>query len=329
MAAVKPTEIAQILKKKNNFIIVGHARPDGDTVGSAAALAFTLRSFGKKAVCLCSDDIPERLKFISKEEFAFEPVPKTIKASHFVIVVDTAAPHLLGNLEGLLTNNVDLLIDHHPSSSIEAEYTYVDPTASACGELVYRIMLALSKETLPPDALTAVYAAISSDSGCFMYGNTTAKTHKIAADLVARGVDGADINDRLFRRKSLSEVRAAKLAYANINFYRGGKITLVNFTNYMKKEEMLEDEDLGSVVNIAKEIDGVELALFIKEIAGRDGEYKLSVRSDPNIDASAICKAFGGGGHHQAAGATFSAVSPESAQRLVLNAVYNYYELYC
>lgn len=301
-------EIADKICEAQSILLFMHRRPDGDTVGSAYGIKYAFPE--KQIFCLCADDIPTRLQFISGA--AFESCPDDFEPG-LIISVDSASLGLLGRFGDEI---IDIKIDHHETSEDYAVYNFTDPTASATGEIVYKILRLCGVMT--PQAANALYSAISSDTGGFRYSNTTAETLRIAADLCEAGADMAECSHMLFESRTQAEVRALSAVYANIRYYEDGGVAVVNLTNEIKKRYNITDDDVGEISSIPREIEGVELAVTIRQLSNSPDRYKISMRSGRTVDVDQICGLFGGGGHAKAAGAEISAPNPQQAERMVM-----------
>ena len=317
-------ETVDRLCEKKATLILCHARPDCDTVGSALALKKLLVLAGMKAHIICESELPHRLEFlpVGQESLLEEKIPADFIAER-VISVDTASPKQLGALEEKYLHKVDMMIDHHGKGQQYAD-GYIIPDLSATGE----IMFALSREMLrrgaineiPAEVDLCIYAAISSDTGCFKYSSVTPQTHMVAASLLRSGIDAAYINHRLFDSKPFVQLRAEKLGFDNLTLYNDGKVGIVCFTYEMKKEHGILDQYLETLIDVARSVEGVEVAAAIRQPKD-EGVYRCSMRSSCDVDVSAICASLGGGGHVKAAGCTIEADSMESARDIVLSAI--------
>lgn len=294
MELISVKEAAAFLMGCDGCLIYTHASPDGDTVGSAVALALALRKLGKNASVFSVDGIPEKLSFIKSEGLFAESEPDESKAFTF-ISVDVAGPQVLGRARN---THFALSIDHHKVNTVDCERLLVMHDRIACGEIIFKILEELNVG-LDYDIATALYTAISSDSGGFRYEATKPETHIMAARCIEAGIDFAEINRRLFESKTLSQVALTKTAYRNLELLRGGKFALVA----IRPEEMLEcgatEMDFDCINSIPREIAGVLASAVIRQ---KSGAIKVSMRSNADIDVAEIAKAFGGGGHYHAAG---------------------------
>lgn len=318
-------DVCDFLVQKKNTLIIFHVRPDADAIGASFALKLILEAMGSKVYCTCESEIPSRLAFLTEKHqrsAKFENMNSSFEFER-VITVDTASPSQLGNLQKLFENNIDLMIDHHESGMKYADY-YVRSDFAASGEIVYEIAQRLIKrgelDAIPRDAYDLIYAALSSDTGCFKYSNVSAHTHLCAAELIRVGVDTAEINHRLFDCKSEKMLAAEAAGFQNIKFYNNRKIAAVLFPYDLKKELELEDEHLETLVDVARAVDGVKIAMSVRQSTAYRS-FRISLRSSCSFDVSVIAKHFSGGGHTKAAACTIEADSIEFATRLVVDEI--------
>ncbi len=297
MNLISVKEAAAFLMGCDGCLIYTHASPDGDTVGSAAALALGLCKLGKKANIFSVDGIPEKLSFINTSLFVSEEPENTDNI--VLISVDVAGPQVLGSAKN---KSFALSIDHHKVNTVDCERLLVMHDRIACGEIIYLLLQELGV-ALDYEIATALYTAISSDSGGFRYDATKPETHIIAAKCLEEGIDFADINRRLFESKTLSQVALTKTAYKNLELIRGGRFAIVA----IRPEEVLEcgasEMDFDCINSIPREIAGVLASAVIRQ---KSGGIKVSMRSNAEIDVAELAKAFGGGGHYHAAGFSHS-----------------------
>lgn len=306
-------EIAAFLKEGDNYVLLCHRRPDGDTLGSALGLRNALRHLGKTVHIVCAHDPSPNNAFLFEED---EDICDRDYGKIIAIAVDVASLSLLGDIEEYYAGKIALKIDHHEMSDDYAEHNYTDPAAAACGEIIFELI----RELGTPLALSAepLYAAISSDTGGFRYSNTTARTHRIAAELLAAGADNAYIDHMLFENRTPSEIRALSAAYAELRYFHEGTVAAIVITNAIKDRLGLTEDDLGVLSAVTREIAGVVVGITLKQSKTEPQRYKLSVRSEPGFPANELCALFGGGGHACAAGAELTAPSPERALMAVV-----------
>ncbi|MBQ9748624.1 MAG: DHH family phosphoesterase [Clostridia bacterium] len=308
--------ICKILQRNDNFLIFTHENPDADTIGSCFALVSTLRALGKTAYPACGDRIPNSLVFMTdgERDFHIEDAPADFMPEYY-ISVDVASGAQLGAYRHL-ADKIDLAMDHHATHDKYAKHYYIDPRAAACAEIVYNVALRLLSGEIPVKTASLLYAALAADTGGFRYANTTPVTHKIAAKLIERGANHAEICRNLFECKTKQALAAEAFAMANVTYFSDGKISYVKITKQDKKNCGFEDEDTYDVINVIRRVDGVKIAIFARE--KDDGTYKISTRSACEIDVSKICAIFGGGGHAGAAGCSVSPDETESAVRRII-----------
>lgn len=290
-------EAAAFLRERDDFLILTHRRPDGDTIGCAAALCGGLRAIGKRAVIL------ENPQFTPK----FRPyldglTTQAPQQAACVVAVDIASSRLFPFGYEDYVNRTDLAIDHHGRNDLYADRTYVNPDAAACGELILRVLTELG---VTPDRriAEALYCAISTDTGCFRYSNTTAETLRAAAYCKECGADTFAINQVMFLTKRLARLKLEAYLTESAEFYADGLVAISQLANEKRRELGITEDDIDDISGFGREIAGVEIGIMIRD---EQGNGKLSVRTSPRYDASAICAAMGGGGHRAAAGATVS-----------------------
>lgn len=299
-------ECVRLLRENNDYLLVTHARPDGDTLCSAAALCSALRRAGKRARMFPNPEITGNyMPFI--EEF----IGEGSGAGEYVISVDLANGNMLPNgFEG----GVELAIDHHASNSGYAAHTLLDCEMAACGEIIMSLIRGLCGElTLREAELT--YVAIATDCGCFCFGNTTARTLTDAAELLRLGVDNARLNKIFFRSLSRERIALEGMIYSSLKSYRDGAINVVVITREMMRASGATENDCDDLASLPGKVRGNIVAITVRELS--DGRSKASVRTNRQVDASAICSRFGGGGHLMAAGCTADLDPHELAGRLV------------
>ena len=305
-------EAAEFLKAHDGYLILTHVRPDGDTIGCAAGLCRALRQAGKEAYVL---ENPEATSlFTPYLEGLLSPQgyePDT------VVAVDMAARGLFPENAKQYLEGVDLTIDHHPSQEFYAKHTCLDAGRAACGELMYDIVHLLGGIT--PEIGEALYVAVSTDCGCFVYSNTTPATHRVAAQLMETGFDPYPVNRRHFRTKSFKRLKIEGMLAAGMELRDNGQTALVFLTLDMLREVGAEERDIDDISAFVGQVEGVKNGITLREL--RPGECKLSLRTDPgDLNASAVCALLGGGGHAAAAGATIEGTM-EQAREAVLAAI--------
>lgn len=318
-------QVCQFLAEKKNTLIIFHVRPDADAIGASFALKLVLEAMGLEVRCTCESEIPSRLAFLTdkhQKSARFDSMDGNFEFQR-VITVDTASPSQLGSLQKLFEDKIDLMIDHHEHGTRYAD-NYIRADYAASGEIIYEIAQRLVEmgklNSIPRDAYDLIYAALSSDTGCFKYSNVSAHTHLCAAELIRVGVDTAEINHRLFDCKSEKMLAAEAAGIQNIKFFNNRKIAAVMFSYDLKKSLELEDEHLETLVDVARAVDGVKIAMSVRQSTAYRS-FRISLRSSCSFDVSVVAKHFGGGGHVKAAACTIEADSIEFATRLVVDEI--------
>lgn len=306
---ISASAAASFLERSDKFVILTHASPDGDTLGSAYALADALCALNKRVFVVCPDKIPEKFGYLIKEYEAFEP--------ETVVAVDIADEKLLGSLYDRYSGRVALCIDHHGSNTKYAEMLYLEADAAAACECIYNVINELGTKITPYMA-SCLYTGIATDTGCFKFSNTTPRSHRYAAELIEKGADYGEINRVMFEVKSRGRIAMERKVLENIEFYYGGRCAVITVTRDMIKETGCPLGDLDGVTAMSRQIEGVQIGVTIKEKP--DGKYKVSLRTFEPYNAADICAAFGGGGHVRAAGCEFSC-DIENAKRQLLSAI--------
>ncbi len=295
-------ETAALLRGMDDVLLLTHVRPDGDTVGSAAALCRALRDMGKTAYLLPNSGITPTYESYATPYWA----PEGFAPAH-VVSVDIAALNLLPDNAAAYGQHVGLAIDHHGSHGFFAANTCLDADAAACGEIVYDIIRRLTAVT--PDIALPLYVAVSTDTGCFVYTNTTARTHRIAAALLDTGIDVGPVNKVLFRTKSKTRLAMESRMAADMVLYDRDRVVVMTIPLSLCRELHAAEADIEELSSLAALVEGTDCGVTLREL--RPGVIKISLRTGPRVDASAVCQKLGGGGHRAAAGATVNGAMDE------------------
>lgn len=287
-------DIAGKLLSYDNIMILTHKRPDGDTLGSAYALCMALRELGKKANIL-TESKPQRFNYLFCDykdiDFAVE----------HVVSVDVAQPSLFAPNMSEYIDRVDIRIDHHEKSTVEAPLYYVEKDAPATAQIIYDLVILLGVEINERIAL-GIYTGLTTDTGCFKYSNTTPKAHEVAMKIMPL-CDWYMVNNVNFQIKKKDRLKMESLVLDTLTYCANDKCAIIDITLDMKAQcGNIDDSELEGISSIPNEIEGVLMGLTIREQSSK--EYKISCRTDGDIDASAFCIKFGGGGHKGAGGCT-------------------------
>ena len=304
-------QTAALLRTFDNILILTHVRPDGDTVGCAAALCAGLRALGKTAYLLPNPELtkttaPYFAPYAAPEGFA----PET------VISTDVATVNLLPENARAYVGRIDLAIDHHPSFEHFGKANIVRPEAAACGELIYDILSRLGPIT--PEQALPLYVAVSTDTGCFAYANTTADTHAVAAALLRTGIDYRAVNKVFFRTKSRKRMQLEAAILSACEFYDRDRVAVLSVPMSLMERVGADETDAEDLSALGGQIEGVDCAVTMREL--RPDVWKMSVRTGERVNATEVCRLLGGGGHAAAAGCTVEAPWPE-AKEAILSAI--------
>ena len=312
MNTITTAQAARFLMDRDNFLILTHVRPDGDTIGCAAGLCLALRQVGKTAYILENEGVISLYKdYVNRLTIEKALVNQT------VVSVDIAARDLFPDNAEPYLDRVDLAIDHHPSQEFFARATCLDSGKASCGQLILEIVKQFANIT--PDIGRALYVALSTDCGCFQYSNTDADAHRAAAELMDSGFDPYPINRLHFRTKTFKRLKLEGMLARDLELRDGGATALVFLTRRVMDEVGADDRDIDNISAFVGQIEGVSTGVTLRETA--DGYVKISLRTDPgDLNASKVCALLGGGGHAAAAGAMVEGPM-ERARERVLNAI--------
>lgn len=298
-------ECADILRKKDNILILTHANPDGDTLGSGFALCRALMKICKICAVINADDIPKKYNYLFDDivEIKFKP--------DYVVAVDVATVKLLGGLEEQY--KIDMCIDHHSTNTEYANLLLLEDAPAAC-QIMYEVVLALGVE-VDKKIADCLYTGLTTDTGCFRYDSTTAQTYRVAADLIDAGADNGRINRIMFETKSKTYARLERLAIESMRFYEHERVAVITVTQEMFQLTGSNAQETEGLAPLTRQIEGVEIGITIQERP--DGTCKASIRTFESVNAAKLAACFGGGGHAQAAGCKFDCDVKEARRLLV------------
>ena len=299
-------ETAEFLLAHDHYCILSHARPDGDTIGTSAALCLGLRQLGKTAHVLVNEEVTPRLSWL--HEGLSKEAPQE---GDLIVSTDVASPGLLPANAKPLIGSITLRIDHHHSSTSFTELELVDPGSASCAELLWDV---LKEMGVKPDQkiMEAVYVGTSTDTGCFRYANTTGHTFRTAAECADAGARIFNLNQDLFETNSLGRLKMQAWIVEHIKMLHCGSMAVCAIPRAVEQELGVGEDDMDNISSFPRTVAGVCMAATLRET--KDGRVKLSVRAVPGYDATRIAARFGGGGHKGAAGASFDLPLQEAAQ---------------
>jgi len=316
-----PDEIISELRNAANIVITAHIRPDGDAVGAALGLRRILADAGKTAIIVDLSPIPERYHFLPQPQECL-----TADSIHFtdvdlIVVLDSGSldrsPAFIQRHNAKITV---INIDHHISNTHFGKLNFVDPNASSVGEIICRLAQTAAMKISRP-AAEALWVSIITDTGRFSYSNTTPATMQAAAVLLQTGISPAHINHTVYNSRPLKQVKLQGRAIENLSLHENGRLALTKLSADDFTALECTPADTEEIVNIARDIKGVAVAVFIYDIPEKN-ETKISLRTDEPYDAAELCRSLGGGGHARAAGCALPGNVTENSDK-ILNLLHN------
>ncbi|NLC69411.1 MAG: bifunctional oligoribonuclease/PAP phosphatase NrnA [Clostridiaceae bacterium] len=292
------SSIVDVLRKSENSIILPHVQADGDALCSSLALAMALKRLNNNAILYLEEEIPRVYSFLPGRDL-IKVYSNEVVSPGTVIAVDTGDLERLGKRISMFRDaRITVNIDHHPTNTYFAGINYVLPGSSAVGEIIYGL-IGMMGVKLDKDISTCLYVAIATDTGGFRYANTTSRTHEIVADLVNAGVNISEISSKIFDSISLGKLKLMGAAINSLELLDGGRIAFITITEKTIRVAGASEDECEGIVNLGKNLQGVEIAVLFRE---KNGEVKVSLRSNSDADVSIIAGKYGGGGHKNAAG---------------------------
>ncbi|MBS4539893.1 bifunctional oligoribonuclease/PAP phosphatase NrnA [Clostridium sp. D2Q-11] len=308
------------LDRSKMIYLISHINPDGDSIGSLVALGSTLKEIYKdKVILIKSDNIPRKFNFLTNIETLSDlNVLNNIRDNSVLITLDCGDISRIGEAYNYIDKFKKIInIDHHISNTNFGDINIIKSDASSTGEIVFDII----KENnllLNKDIANALYTAISTDTGSFIYDNTTSKTHRIVAELLDYDIDKDKIIYEIYQNRSMEKTNIFIQAIKHLEFFSNNRIGITVITKKMMNETNAKSEDLDGIVEFIRDTDGVEIACVIKEL--ENDKVKVSLRSKSRINVSEIAEIFSGGGHIRAAGYTIES-NVEVAKNKVLKEI--------
>ena len=317
-------EIAEVLFASEKVNIFPHSHMDGDAIGSSTGLYLALKKLGKEVYIACEDSLADNLKFVGADYLTDYEKLEPAGTSVAIDCGDTS--RFEKRKELFEKGNIKVCIDHHETSKPVFDYNHIDGDASAASELAAVVVKELEvlsgKQLFDEEIMTAFFTGIVTDTGCFMYSSTTKRCHDIAGEFIAAGLDGSAISTKLWENERLSKVVLNAKAVSNMQLFADGKAAITVVTREDIASVNGDENDTDGIVEQLRNVSGVEIACFVKEIA--EGKCKVSYRAKSYANVAQICQKYGGGGHSRAAGCTL--VMPVArAKETVMKDVLEYF----
>lgn len=310
------TRVLAAIRARRRFLVTTHARGDGDAVGSALATGLLLKALGKKSQIVHDGAITAEYRWFPGAS-SIGVGPRAIRAGfEALIVLDAANADRYEGLHPAIPKGVFTInIDHHRTNTRFGDINWVDAGAAATGELVWRLVRRAGVR-VGRDLATSLYAALLTDTGRFSFSNTTPDTLRTAADLVARGARPAEVSKHIYRDRTPGDLHLLGACMERLRLSADGRVGWLWLTRAMACRCRARPRDSQEYVEIAKSVRGVEIAILFREI-DEPGTIKISVRTEPGIDAAELCGVFGGGGHARAGGATIRGRARDAERRVL------------
>lgn len=306
-------EVIAKLKEGKTFVLFMHLRPDGDSVGSSLALAYMLRKLGKEVDIALDGEVPELYHFLPGSTIESWLNLKN-KSYDFAVFLDCGDRDRVGEAQAIASQAKESInIDHHPTNTHFADYNWVDASAAAVGEMVYELIKELGE--LDQTLATYIYTAIITDTGNFMYENTTGKTHTITADLLKHGIKPSSIAQAVYENVPVESLLLLTEVLNTLKFHSNRCIATMELTQDILKRTGASSLDAEGFINYARSVKGVEIAILFYEDS--EESIRVSFRSKTYVDVARIASILGGGGHARAAGCTLN-MPLEEAKIMVL-----------
>ena len=314
MKILTRNECADYLLTHDNYTILSHRRPDGDTIGSSAALCLGLRSLGKTAHVLYNEEVSDRFRWL--HEGLTKP---EVEEGDLIVSTDVASPGMLPKAFAHLLGKIALRIDHHSAATSFTDCELVDGGSASCAELVWDV-LELAGVQMDSRLAEAVYVGVSTDTGCFRFSNTNAHTFAVAAKCAQGGARIYDLNQELFETNTLGRLRMQAWIVDHMQMLGDGELALVAIPKAVEEQLGVTEDDMDNISSFPRTVAGVCMAATLRQ--SKEGDTKISVRAVPGYDATKVTVKFGGGGHKGAAGAAIK-MPLEEASKAVAEVMLN------
>lgn len=309
-------EIGEQLLSANRILLFPHMQIDGDAYGSAVALCYALRNLGKDAYVLLEDKVPAFLSFLT-QDFCLEGEPPFESADISIAIDCSDVERFEKRKDCFFRGKTSVCLDHHMTTKVFADYNYIDAKAAATGEIIYDLLKVIDCE-FSPLISDALYAAITTDTGNFRYSNTTKRTHMIVADLYDKGLNHAKVCVEIYENVRKERIALSANVLKDLHIFCEGKAGLVSVTQKMLRDNHASLEETEGIIDTLKSIEGIEIAVLLKE--KEDDLIKVSLRAKSYGNVAEIAKSFHGGGHIKAAGCTIHSPLAD-AKKMIIQAV--------
>ncbi|SDK47142.1 DHH family phosphoesterase [Natronincola ferrireducens] len=286
----------------DKIAVISHIQPDGDSLGSLLAMGMALKTLCSNIYIYTNDIFPRKYYFLPGHQYIEEYNEDNNLFFDICFVLDCGDPQRLGYSKNILDKSKTIInIDHHISNTEFGNINILDPQASSTCEMVYNLLKDYNFQ-FNQEIATCLYTGIATDTGNFVYDNTTSYTHRIVAELMEYKIDLHEISYNLYQNKSLKNIKFLGYILNHMEIEFAGKVAIITVDQNLMKEFDITPNDIDGVINYARDIEGIEIAILLKESS--QNEVKVGFRSKSYVDVSALARKFGGGGHKKASGAT-------------------------
>lgn len=295
-------EVAEAIKKYDHYIVTSHVDTEGDAIGSELGLYYLTKQLGKNVVIANNDPAPESYRFLPGWDKVLLADDKGLKNYQNIIVVDCPTIERSGRLGPLIQHSkVKINIDHHVSNENFGDFNWIDPDASSCGEMLFKLYKEMGLN-INEEIAIMLYVAILTDTGSFRYECTSPETHRIAGELIKLGVHPPKVAERIYETKKMGDIELLSKALATIQVTENGKIAYIYVTKKMLDETKTVPERTDGFINYARSIGGSEISIFFREDIDDPQRVHVGFRSKGMANVNVLAGKFGGGGHPKASG---------------------------
>lgn len=305
-------KIKEEIEKAKTVVILTHESPDGDAVGSSLAMYQALKKMGKE-VDVVIPEMPRTFEFLPCADEIKKEGINDIQYDLGISLDCTDTKRLEGFDPWYDTAKTKISIDHHGTNAMFADYNYVDPVAPACAQILIVVFSSMGIE-INKDIGTCILAGIITDTGGFKYEGVSTETFEFTANLIRLGVNVPEIYKRVLQIKTMANFELRKLALNRMEFFENGKIAFTYMTIEDEEKTKAEAGDHEGLVEIGRDLEGVEVSIFIRET---EKGFKASLRSNNYVNVSEVCSIFSGGGHIRAAGCTLPYNLEQAKEKII------------
>ena len=305
--------IIEEINKAQSIVIMAHETPDGDAIGSCLAMRLALMKLGKN---------PDVIMREVSKVFDFLPGREEIKEDTDIEKYDLAIALDCADFKRLVGNEYfekarqTIVIDHHGSNNMYGDLNFVNPVSPACCQILIG-MFEYFDIDIDKELGTCLLTGIITDTGGFRYSGVTSETFEFTSELLQKGVNVSNIYKRVLETKTKPNFELSKRVIDRMEFLENGKITFTYITNQDLLDVKAGIGDHEGLVEIGRDVEGVEVSIFVREKENEKNIYKVSMRSNDYVNVSDVCIMFGGGGHEKAAGATIKGDLEQVKQKII------------